>query len=172
MSLLRISGVALAILAPVLLVGCQPAGEVQETAQEKTPSDEEAIKQRSEAFAEAWRQADAKGIAALFAENGDTISPDGQTYSGRAAIESRYRELFEGMYKGTQIAIATTSIRLLQPDVAVVDGSYEITGMKGPDGKEMAAVKGLYTNLAVKEGAEWHIACSRPMIPVKMPGTT
>jgi uncharacterized protein (TIGR02246 family) len=87
-------------------------------------------------------------------------------------VQSQYAELFEGLFKGTSISITTTSIRFLQPDVAVVDGSYEITGMKDAEGNDLPAVKGMYTNISVKEGEQWLFACSRPMIPVELPGTT
>jgi hypothetical protein len=60
-----------------------------------------------------------------------------------------------------------TSFRLLQPDVALVDGSYEIAGVKDAEGKELPAVKGLYTSVNIKKNDQWFIVSHRPMIPAK-----
>ena len=74
--------------------------------------------------------------------------------------------------KGTRIDIEMTSVRHLQPDVAVADGTYEITGIKGPDGEDLPATKGLWMNVNMKVGGKWYIACSRPMVPLEAPETT
>ena len=62
-----------------------------------------------------------------------------------------------------------TSVRFLQPDVAVADGTYVITGAKGPGGEDLPAIEGLWSNVNVKAGGQWLIACSRPMLPVERP---
>jgi uncharacterized protein (TIGR02246 family) len=133
-------------------------------------SDEDSIRRVAEDFAAAW--GDAKAIGELFAADGDALSLDGQMYSGRDQVEQRYADLFEGIYKDTTVTLTTTSVRLFQPDVAVVDGSFEIQGMKDADGNDLPTMTGMYVNVAVKEGDRWLIQSSRPMIPVKVPGTT
>ena len=165
-------------LSTAFLVACQPE---EEAAVDTTPaaetaapamSDEAMIQKFAEDFATAWNAGDAQAVASFWTLDGDSIGPEGRVASGREEVQSRYAEVFEGMYKGTSISITTTSVRFIQSDVAVVDGSYEITGMKDAEGNDMPAIKGIYTNISVKEGEQWLITCSRPMIPVKPSGTT
>jgi uncharacterized protein (TIGR02246 family) len=169
-SILVMTGMVLGFLA----VACQPAGEPEAgepvPAAEPAMSDEDLIRQVAQDFTAAW--GDAKAIGELFAADGDAISLDGQLYSGRDQVVRRYADLFEGIYKDTTVALATTSVRFLQPDVAVVDGSFEIQGMKDADGNDIPTMTGMYMNVAVKEGDRWLIQSSRPMIPVKVPETT
>ena len=159
--------VSVAVVPALVLVGCQPAAE-PEAAATPAPTDEELLQQLASDFETAWGQGDAAAVAAFWTEDGDTMNENGH-FQGRSAVEENYRQGFETIYKGTSIAIEVTSVRFLQPDVAVVDGTYEVTGATGPEGEELPAIKGLWMNVNVKEGGKWYIACSRPMIPIEAP---
>jgi len=74
-------------------------------------------------------------------------------------------EQFAGVYKGATIKITTASIRFLKPDVALVNGSFEVSGLQGLDGKELPVRKGLSTNVLMKQGDKWMIAALRGMVP-------
>ena len=159
-----------------LLVGCQPAGQPEPETPAAEPaapvvSDEDLIRQIGDAFTAAWNAADADALAALFAEDGDTIVTGGH-YEGREAIAGNYRTGFDSVYKGTTVAITTTSLRFLEADVAIGDGTYEIAGLKDAEGNEMPNIKGIFTNVMTKVGDKWLITCSRPTRPIEMPGTT
>jgi uncharacterized protein (TIGR02246 family) len=162
------------LISAFLVAACQPGGEPEgeeaAPATEPAMSDEDAINQIADEFVAAW--GDAKAVAALWAVDGDSRGYDGTLFSGREQVEKRYAELFEGVYKDTTFALSATSIRFLQPDVAMVDGSFEIRGMKDADGNDLPATKGMYMNVTIKEGDRWYILCSRPMVPVKTSGTT
>ena len=161
---------AVAAVPAFCLVGCQPAAE-PEPAATPAPTDEELLHQLASGFETAWGQGDAAAVAAFWTEDGDTLNENGH-FQGRSAVEENYRQGFETIYKGTSIDIEMTSVRFLQPGVAVADGTYEVTGATGPEGEELPAVKGLWMNVNVKVGGKWHISCSRPMVPVEAPGTT
>lgn len=156
-----------------LFAGCQPAAEEAsepEAPAEAVMSDEDMLSAQMDAFAAAWAMGDAAAIAVLFVEEGNTVGPDGARFQGREALQGRYEELLGGMYQGTAISISQTSVSFPSPDVAVVNGTYEIMGMKTGDGEDME-VKGLYINVAVKQGGEWKIHSARPMLPLPMPST-
>jgi uncharacterized protein (TIGR02246 family) len=159
--------VSLAVVAALALVGCQPAEE-PEAAATPAPTDEELLNQLAADFETAWGQGDAAALAALWTEDGDTVTADGH-FQGRSAVEEYYRNGFETALKGTSIEVETTSVRFLQSGVAVADGTYEITGATPPEGEQLPALKGLWMNVNVKVGDEWRIACSRPMVPVEPP---
>ena len=163
------------IMVVGLFAGCQPASEEVSEPEapaeaEVTMSDEDMLSAQTDAFAAAWGSGDAAGLAALFIEEGDTVGPDGVRFQGREAVQGRYEDLLGGMYQGTTVSISQTSVSFPSPDVAVINGTYEIMGMKTGDGEDMA-IKGLYMNVAVKQGGEWKIHCSRPMVPLPMPST-
>ena len=93
-------------------------------------------------------------------------------YSGREEIAKRYAMMFDTTYAGTTVSIDTTSIRELEEGVALVNGSFEISGITGAEDEEMPSQKGLYTNILVKEGDQWLITSLRSWFPVEAPGTT
>ena len=152
-------------------MGCQQAPEPEPEAAAPVaaaPSDEELLHQLAADFAATWDKGDAAEMAGYWTETGDTVTADGH-FQGRAAIQEYYNQGFGGPYAGTSIVIKMTSVRFLQPDVAVADGTYVITGAKGPDGGDLPAVDGLWSNVSVKAGDQWLIACSRPMVPIERP---
>jgi uncharacterized protein (TIGR02246 family) len=151
-------------------MGCQQAPEPEPAAPAPTPSDEELLHQLTADFAATWGRGDAAELAGYWTETGDTVTADGH-FQGRAAIQEYYTAGFGGPFGGTTIAIKMSSTRFLQPDVAVADGTYVVTGAKGPDGQDLPAMEGLWSNVNVKVGEKWLIACQRPMIPVQPPAT-
>jgi uncharacterized protein (TIGR02246 family) len=159
--------VSLAVAPALVFVACQPAEE-PEAAATPAPTDEELLQQLASDFEAAWGQGDAAALAALWTEDGDTVTGDGH-FQGRSAVEEYYRGGFESVFKGTTIDIETTSFRFIQPDVAVADGTYEISGATAPEGEELPVLKGLWTNVNVKVDGKWSIACSRPMVPLEAP---
>lgn len=159
-----------------LIVGCQPAGQPEAETPAAEPaapvmSDEDTIRKVADDFVAAWNASDADTIAGLFAEDGDTITETGY-FQGWEAIAGNYKAAFEGPYKGTTLMVTTTSIRFLESDVAIGDGTYEIAGLKDAEGNDMPNIKGIWTNVMTKAGDKWRITCQRPMIPIEMPGTT
>jgi uncharacterized protein (TIGR02246 family) len=167
--------VRIALMVAVAAVGfagpaCQQAPEPgpETAAVPAAPSDEDLLHQLAKDWVVAWNAGDAAALAGFWTENGDSLNADGH-FQGRAAIQGYYAQGFEGPFSGTSIAIETTSVRFLQPDVAVADGTYVITGAKGPDGAEMPAIEGLWSNVNVKAGDKWLISNSRPMLPAARP---
>jgi uncharacterized protein (TIGR02246 family) len=64
----------------------------------------------------AWNRADASACAAFFAEDGDYLDPLGCSGSGRVAIESIYRGMFETTLAGSAIAYRIETIKRLGPE--------------------------------------------------------
>ena len=162
----------MAVVLVFVLFGCQPPAEEaappEMEAEEASMSDDDLLSAQADAFAAAWSSADAAGLAALFATDGDILDPAGVRFHGRDEIQAPYEDLFSGIYQGTTLTVTQSSARFPFEDSAIVQGSYEILGMKSPDGEDMT-VKGKYTNLAVKENGEWTLHCVRPMIPIQIP---
>ena len=106
----------LSLLLLITLVAAAPRAFAQRQA-----SDEAAIRGRIQALETALNAHDARGGAALFAEDGDQIVGRSALYRGRPVMERAYREKLLALPKGRHIAIKVRSIRFPTPDVALVD---------------------------------------------------
>jgi uncharacterized protein (TIGR02246 family) len=112
-----------------------------------------------DAFVAAWNKGDAKALAALHAEGAIRASPQGQMLVGRAAIEQSFAAAFAAELKGTKLVVTPGDERSISPDMAVSNGTWEITGGTPPAG---AATKGTYLNVVVRQGGRWLVASSAP----------
>ncbi len=135
---------------------------VEPAADTTADDDEAAIRSLTDGYATAWSAADAATITSYYASNGDLIGVEGRVSKGHEEIEARVTDDFSGMFSGTQITINTDSVRFLEPGVAITNGSFEVTGIKGPDGEAADPLNGLYRNVLVKEDGEWRIALPPP----------
>lgn len=113
-----------------------------------------------DAHAVTWNRHDARSVAELWHPDGDIR--DDSVISGRAAIEQRYAEMFAGRYKATTHSHpGGYTIRFLTPDVAILDGFAQVTGLLGPDGRELPPSGGPYTAVLTKVNGRWGIAALR-----------
>jgi uncharacterized protein (TIGR02246 family) len=136
-----------------------------------TPADEAAIRKIADQFALAWGKGDAKSLAALYTTDADYVSSTGLMAKGRAEIEKAYITQLSGVYKGTTLKNAITNVRFLKPDVAITNGTFEVTGLRGPDGKEAPPRKGININVLVKQNGQWLITALRAWVPASPAGS-
>ena len=105
---------------------------------------------RAQEFIAAFNTGDAKAVAGFWTPDGDYTDQVGQKYKGRLAIEKLYRKIFADE-KGAKLAIIVTSAKLLTPDVAIEEGSTEVTpGDGGPP------TVGAFSAVLVKKDDEWY----------------
>ncbi len=113
--------------------------------------DEQAIRRLMERFVAAWNRGDAKAVSELWEVEGVYTLTSGGVVRGRGELEKRFAEALDGSDKGSRREISVTRIHFIRPDVAVVDGAFEVTGGSIPR-------KSGYTFIASKKDARWHIA--------------
>ena len=142
--------VSLLIVAPAFAQGSDPA-------MEKLRSD----------YEQAWKNGDAKALAALYTEDCLTVNEFGVVTRGRAGIEKVMAENFAGPYKGSTIAIKIGASQAITPDISVGEGTYSVAGA-GADGKPMTS-RGHYLNTVVKKGNAWLIAANTGFVPRRPP---
>ncbi len=138
---------------------------VEVRAQAPNAADEKDIRAISVQLQDAWNKADPKMLADLFLTDGDYISSTGRTARGRDEVEKAFAQQWAGIYKKTKIAVNVTNTRFVRRDVAIVDGTFEVSGMKNPAGKALPARSGLSSIVAVKKGDRWYMAALRGMVP-------
>jgi uncharacterized protein (TIGR02246 family) len=143
----------------VLVVSVPAAGQSSNTADDKD------IRSIGAQIQDAWNKADAKMLADLWLTDGDYVSSTGRSAHGRTEVQKAFAEQWATIYKGTKIAHTFTTVNFVRRDVAIADGSFEITGMRDAAGKILPARSGLSTIVAVKKGDRWYVAALRGMVP-------
>jgi uncharacterized protein (TIGR02246 family) len=99
----------------------------------------------------------------------DYVGSTGVTANGRAEIEKAYVTQLSGVYKGTTLKAAVTNVRFLKPDVAIANGTFEVAGVRGSDGREASPRKGMSTSILVKQNGQWLITALRAWLPPSGP---
>jgi uncharacterized protein (TIGR02246 family) len=125
-------------------------------------AEEALIRKVVDAQEDAWNRGDAKAFAARFQEEGSLTDILGAVSRGRAEIEHRQSDLFSTYFKGSRLALKVRKVRLLRPDVALVEIDTEVSGFhKAPPAVYVDAEKVIRTRLLqvmVKSGSEWMVA--------------
>ena len=144
----------------VVSVAALAAGSVPLRAQSKDP----ALEKLAADWAAAFAKGDAKTLASFYTDNAVRMTPEGGTIVGRTAIEKEFAANVAGPWKGAKIAIQVGSTRNVGTDIAVNEGTWEVSGATGPDGKPLT-LKGNYLNTIVKKGGAWIIASNAAAPP-------
>jgi uncharacterized protein (TIGR02246 family) len=132
--------------------------------------DDQAIRQVMAEFVAAWNRHDPTQMASYWAQDGDLINPFGRPAKGRLQVEQLFAEEQGGAMKRSTHQMTVTSARILPGDVAIVDGDCNITGMAGPDGKEMPAFNPHLFMVLGKRDGNWKVLAARPYAFVPQPG--
>ena len=145
--------------APVPTAAGVPAtGPVFDPAME-----EPALRKAMDAEEAAWNAADAKAFSAAFRDDATYTDAYGTVSHGRAEIDKRIAEVFAA-WRGTRIEIKVRRVRVLKPDVALVEADAELTGWKKlPPGFVADADKTLRTRVLqvfLKDAGAWRVAAS------------
>ncbi len=125
----------------------------EEPALRKAVDDEEA----------SWNRADAKGISALFRDDASFADAFGSVARGRAEVDKRVADVL-ATWRGTRIALKIRKIRVLKPDVALVEADAELTGWKklppGFRAEDEKIVRSRLLQVFQKEAGVWRVAAS------------
>jgi uncharacterized protein (TIGR02246 family) len=156
----------LLLAVPILMVNSSArTGEAQalkKTAKlrQKEPAkadseDHKALAKGAEAFIEAFDKGNAKALAEFWTTNGDYTDQTGRNLKGRKAIENAFKTLFSEN-KGLKLRINSLALRFVTPDVALEDGTTEVSPADGGP-PSMAR----YTMVHVKKDGTWKISSVR-----------
>jgi uncharacterized protein (TIGR02246 family) len=129
-----------------------------------------AMQKLVQSYEQAWMKGDANAVAALYAEDSILVNADG-VHHGRAAVAKSLATNFAGPWTGSTLVVQVGKSQPLGPDLTLNEGTYEVNGLKGPDGRPLV-VRGRYLNTLVKKGGAWvivgHMAFAPPpagMVP-------
>ena len=123
-----------------------------------------AMEKLRQGYEQAWMKGDPGAVAAHYAEDAVVVNAEG-VHHGRAAVAKMMAANFAGPWKGSTLAVHLGTSQGLGPDMTINEGTYEVKGLTGPDGKPLL-IKGSYMNTLVKKGAAWvivgHMAFAPP----------
>jgi uncharacterized protein (TIGR02246 family) len=119
--------------------------------------DEAAIRAVVAQYLHARERRDAAAIRALFVEDADQLTSSGEWRKGRDDIVRG--TLASSQQTGGQRTITIETVRFPQPDTAIADGRYELTGVD-------QGTRKMWTSFVfVRSAGEWRIAAIRNMLP-------
>ena len=118
-----------------------------------------ALRNRVEAFQAAWNSHDAAGVAAFFTDDADQIMGDGATTSG-PALRQWWQQGFATMEPTRKITITVSSLRLLGPDVGLIN-TVGTSGGRDAQNKELVTSKDRGTWVVVRKQGQWLLAALR-----------
>ncbi len=153
-----------------LLLGAAPVFAKAHPASPKSDVENDtAVRKLYEQFTAAWNRHDPKTMTRMWVEDGDHLEPDARLAKGRREIETLLTLQHEGIFKETQLKLDLESVWFITADVALVDGTYDLTGARDLAGKDIGVRRGHLTSILLKEGGRWLIAASRLMVLPTLP---
>ena len=124
---------------------------------EKSSDASTGVRAKVEAYFTTWQAHDATALAAYFRKNADMLVGNIGTARGRDAIEAWWRSYFARQEAARGITHVVNSLRIISPDVALVD--VTTTTGSGPDGAStMRAREARGTWLLTLDDSGWGIA--------------
>ena len=100
---------------------------------------------------EAWSAGDARAYGARYSPDGTFTNTDGTVDLGRDEVVRTAEKAFQGVLAGTRLSLAVRKLRLIRPDVAVVDLDARVSGI--PSGE----VRISQLLVLVQEDGSWRI---------------
>jgi len=123
----------------------------------RSAADEAAIRKAVVSYVAAFQRGDARALARHWSEEGVYVSPSGQRFRGRAAIEKEFAAYFAES-TGEQIEVSKPTVRFLTPTVALEEGTARVTRAGEPP------VESSYLAVHVKQGGAWKLDSVRETV--------
>lgn len=130
---------------------------------------EKAIRALYADFSSDWNKHAVDKLAARWAIDGDHVEPDGTVAKGRDQITALLTRQHASVFKDSKLDLRVNTVWIMSDTVALVDGTYELSGAKLPDGTAVPSRKGMLTSVLLLDKSGWAIAASRLMIPTTLP---
>ena len=103
----------------------------------------------------------------FWAEDADYVSVDGRLVTGRSQIQAFFQALTAASAGQAQQASSIERVRFLTPELALVDGSWTVTGARDAAGQELPPIKGRGVEVVQKRTGRWWFVATREMVIFK-----
>ena len=108
-------------------------------------------------FIAGWNNHDAHLFASAFAEDADFTNVRGVSVSGRESIETFHAQAFKKLFMHSQQTAELKKIRFLNPNIAIVDARWEMTGAVSAEGLPIPYRTGLLALVCTSSAGRWVI---------------
>ncbi|MDI1446011.1 SgcJ/EcaC family oxidoreductase [Polyangium sp. 6x1] len=112
----------------LFLTCCVSTPDPTEKAQGSSQNDEAILRKLVAEQTEAWNHHDAAAWSKSFAPDAEFINIVGTIFNGRDEIQKRHALLFDSVFKESRTEVTVRKLRIIDPDVAVVDMDHVVTG--------------------------------------------
>ena len=143
--------VRILLIAAILVATLAPAAS---EAQQKPVPDEATIRQAVQSYVEAFNRGDVAAVAAHWSDDGEYVSPSGESFKGRKKIEAALKGFFKEN-QGSQLQVYPASVKFPSPGRATETGTA-IVSRPGQAQEETH-----YSATYVKKGNQWKLASVR-----------
>lgn len=150
------------MLSLIILGACQESSKPEQK--------EEEIKKILREYVDAFNRNDTKAMAALWAKDGDLISPWGELATSREDVEKVLVKDHDEYLKNTHLDESIEFIRFITPDVVLVDVDRIYSGLLGSEGKQKQVFLNHAVYALVKRDGKWRIVAQRSYVvnvPIK-----
>jgi uncharacterized protein (TIGR02246 family) len=122
----------------------------------KPTDDEQAIRKAVENYAAALTKGDLDALLAFWAADSEFIDENGKTFKGKPAIATLLKRHID-MTRGAKVHLQITGLKILKGEVALEDGTAELTLPNG------AAAKARYHAVWTKADGKWLLSQVRDL---------
>jgi uncharacterized protein (TIGR02246 family) len=159
----------MALLLALGLVGTPAVAQDNLGSTSADRENEKVIRTLYDQFEEAWNRHDTAAMAKMWSIDGDHLEPDGTLAKGREGVSQLFAREHDTVFKETQLSLTIDDVWFITGEVALVDGGYEVEGVRTPDGQVLPPRRGHLSAILLKEQGQWWIVASRLMIPSRLP---
>ncbi len=145
-------------IAPAFAVVVLMASPSVAYSQAQTP--DQALRGTVESFQTAWNAHDAAAVVALFIDDADQVMGDGPMTIGRQALQQWWGARFAGMEAGRRITLTVSAVRLVTPQVAVIN-TVATSGGRDAQGHALPSDTDRGTWVVVQKSGRWLMAALR-----------
>lgn len=128
----------------------------------QTKNDSTEVLAQIEKYKSIWNTHDAASLAEFFTSDADFIMGNLPLINGREGIQNWWQNYFNTQEPERKLAIAVNSLRIITPDVALINIGT-ITGGRDYQGKELINRKARGTWVLIKQNGNWLIIAMRGM---------
>ena len=153
----RLVAIVALILAGPLAIGFVRAVAADDSA---NSGEDSAIKEVVAGFSNGWNTHDAHAMCASLADDVQWVNWRGEPLGTRQGVEDEHAKLFADLYKNTHRTDVVKSIRFLNPELAVVDDYWTMTGARKRDGSDWPYRAGYSNFLMAKRDGRWIVIVS------------
>jgi uncharacterized protein (TIGR02246 family) len=153
-----VMGLAAALAVGQMVAGGKMPGKTDESKIKAKAEPEPGKGKRAQDFIAAFNRGDAKTSASFYMPDATYVDQSGREIKGRVAIEKVYEKVFSEQ-KGAKLTVNVTTARQLSPEVALEDGTTEITPADGGPGTVAR-----FSAVLVKKDGEWYFESVRESV--------